>query len=317
MQGVLSGDRIALARAITLIESTLSADRREAKELLAELAPHARSAIRVGITGLPGAGKSTLIDAIGSRLTARGRRVGVLAVDPSSTLSGGSILGDKTRMSRLVADTNAFVRPAPSGGLLGGVTESTPQVITLLEAAGYDVVLIETVGVGQSESAVHAAVDCLCVLTFAGGGDELQAAKRGLLELADVIAVNKADGDGERPARLAAAAIGRALKLFSPVSSAGHTQVVVTSAITGAGLDELWDQIVQRREHMRASGELAERRCKGRLAWMRLLLERRLIENFESQPGITRRRKHLEQQVRTGDLTPEAAVNQLLPHWGG
>ncbi len=310
--GVLAGDRTALGRAITLAESTRPADRGIARDLLARLRPHAGGAVTVGITGVPGAGKSTLIDVLGSRLTASGMRVGVLAVDPTSTVTGGSILGDKTRMARLASDENAFVRPSPSAGMLGGVTASTPQAIAVLAAAGYDVVLVETVGVGQSESAVHAAVDCLCVLMLAGAGDELQAVKRGLLEMADVVAVNKADGDGEAAARLAATEISRALRFFAPASEAGHSPVLTVSALSGTGVDELWDSIVEQRRRIEASGDLARRRARGRLAWMRLLLERRLMERLESEPGMAARRAQLEEAVRTGRTTPEAAVEDLL-----
>ncbi|MXV99076.1 MAG: methylmalonyl Co-A mutase-associated GTPase MeaB [Acidimicrobiaceae bacterium] len=310
--GVLAGDRTSLGRAITLVESTRPDGRRDAQELLAQLLPHAGGAHRVGISGVPGAGKSTLIDSLGTRLTRAGHRVGVLAVDPSSMVTGGSILGDKTRMATLAADENAFIRPSPSAGTLGGVTSTTPHAITVLEAAGYDVVLVETMGVGQSEAAVHASVDCLCVLVLAGAGDELQTVKRGLLELADVLAVNKADGDNEQAARLAAAEFRRALPLLAPTSGEGPPPVMAVSAATGAGVDELWDCIVEHRRTLEASGALAARRARGRLAWMRVLLERRLLEHFEAQPGLAERRAELEHAVEQDQITPEAAVEQLL-----
>ena len=309
---VRAGDRTALGRAITLVESTRPEDRRGAQALLAALLPHAGGAHRVGISGVPGAGKSTLIEALGTRLTRAGHRVGVLAVDPSSMVTGGSILGDKTRMATLAADENAFIRPSPSAGTLGGVTSTTPYAITVLEAAGYDVVLVETMGVGQSEAAVHASVDCLCVLALAGAGDELQAVKRGLLELADVLVVHKADGDNEQVARLAAAEFRRALPLLAPTGEGGPPPVMTVSAVTGAGVDELWDCIVEHRRVLDASGALARRRARGRLAWMRVLLERRLVERFEAQPGLTERRTELEHAVEQGHITPEAAVDQLL-----
>ena len=310
--GVLAGDRTALGRAITLVESTRPDDRRHAQELLSAMLPHAGGAHRVGISGVPGSGKSTLIDTLGLRLTGAGHRVGVLAVDPSSAITGGSILGDKTRMAGLAADENAFIRPSPSAGTLGGVTSTTPNAITVLEAAGYDVVLVETVGVGQSEAAVHASVDCLCVLALAGSGDELQAIKRGLLELADVLAVNKADGGNEQAARLAAAELRRALPLLAPTGEDTPVPVMTVSAATGAGVDELWECIVEHRRLLQSSGGLARRRARGRLAWMQVLLERGLLEQFESQPGLADRRTELEQAVEQGEITPEAAVDQLL-----
>ena len=310
--GVLAGDRTALGRAITLVESTRRDDRGRAQELLSALLPHAGGAQRVGISGVPGSGKSTLIDTLGVRLTGAGHRVGVLAVDPSSAITGGSILGDKTRMAGLAADDNAFIRPSPSAGTLGGVTSTTPNAITVLEAAGYDVVLVETVGVGQSEAAVHASVDCLCVLTLAGAGDELQAVKRGLLELADVLAVNKADGGNEQAARLAAAELRRALPLLAPTRQDGSAPVMTVSAATGAGVDELWECVVEHRRLLEVLGGLARRRARGRLAWMQVLLERGLLERFESRLGVADRRADLEQAVEKGEITPEAAVAQLL-----
>ncbi len=310
--GVLAGDRTALGRAITLVESTRPDDRGRAQELLSELLPHAGGAHRVGVSGVPGAGKSTLIDTLGTRLTGAGHRVGVLAVDPSSTVTGGSILGDKTRMARLAADEGAFIRPSPSAGTLGGVTSTTPNAITVLEAAGYDVVLVETMGVGQSEAAVHASVDCLCVLALAGAGDELQAVKRGLLELADVLAVNKADGAGEQAARLAAAELRRALPLLAPTRTDGPPPVMTVSALTGAGVDGLWDRIVEHRRLLESSGGLARRRAGGRLAWMQVLLERGLLEQFESRPGLQERRAELEQAVERDEITPESAAADLL-----
>ena len=310
--GVLERDRTAVGRAITLVESFRPDDRIKARGLLEKLQPHAGGAHRVGITGVPGAGKSTLIDTLGTHLTGTGHRVGVLAVDPTSVLTGGSILGDKTRMSRLAADENAFIRPSPSTGTLGGVTSATPRVIAVLEAAGYDAVLVETVGVGQSEAAVHASVDCLCVLMLAGAGDELQAVKRGLLELADVIAVNKADGANERAARLTAAEIRRALPLLAPTDESGPSPVLTVSALHGNGVAELWDTIAEHRQLLEASGELARRRSRGRLAWMRVLLEHRIMEQFESQPGVADHRSELEQAVQAGEMTPEAAVDDLL-----
>lgn len=315
--GVLAGDRAALGRALTLVESSQPASRRAAEDLSGRLAPHCGRAHRVALTGVPGAGKSTLIDALGTKLTGEGHRVGVLAVDPTSPRSGGSILGDKTRMNRLANDARAFVRASPSSGTLGGVTRATRQAMTVLEAAGYDVVLVETVGVGQSEATVQSMVDCFCVLMMSGAGDDLQIVKRGVLELADVIAVNKADGDREQAARLTAAEIRRALPLVQPVqpvqsADGWKTPVVVVSALYGVGIDELWDSIARHREALDSSGELSRRRARGRKAAMQELLQQRLLERFESCFQASARRRELEAAVARGETTPEAAVSELL-----
>jgi len=312
--GVLAGDRAALGRALTLVESSQPASRRAAEDLSGRLASHCGRAHRVALTGVPGSGKSTLIDALGTKLTGEGHRVGVLAVDPTSPRSGGSILGDKTRMNRLANDARAFVRASPSSGTLGGVTRTTRQAMTVLEAAGYDVVLVETVGVGQSEATVQAMVDCFCVLMMSGAGDDLQIVKRGVLELADVIAVNKADGDREQAARLTAAEIRRALPLVQPVQSTDgwKTPVVVVSALYGVGIDELWDSIARHREALDSSGELSRRRARGRKAAMQELLQQRLLERFESCFQASARRRELEAAVARGETTPEAAVTELL-----
>ena len=309
--GVAAGDRAALGRALTLVESSRPDNRRAAEHLLARLAPPFGRAHRVALTGVPGAGKSTLIEALGKKLTGEGHRVGVLTVDPTSIRSGGSILGDKTRMNRLANDDAAFIRASPSSGTLGGVTGSTEQAMAVLEAAGYDVVLVETVGVGQSEAAVHAMVDCFCVLMLTGAGDDLQALKRGVLELADVIAVNKADGDRERSCRLTAAELRRALPLLKP-DAARPTPVVVVSALNGVGVDDLWLGITRHTNALEGSGELARRRSRGRRQVMRELLGRRLMERLDAHPAVSDRLRELENAVAKADKTPEAAVTELL-----
>lgn len=310
--GVLANSRVMLGLAITLVESSQPHSRRAAEDLLSRLTTHSGQAHRLAITGVPGSGKSTLIDALGALLTSKGHRVGVLTVDPTSTRSGGSILGDKTRMNRLANDPNAFIRASPSSGTLGGVTNSTYKAISVLEAAGFDVVFVETVGVGQSEAAVHAMVDCFCVVMLSGSGDDLQIVKRGMLELADVIAVNKADGPNERAARLTAMEVRRALPLLRSARAGWSPQVLVTSALRGNGITDLWDSIVNHRESQDGSGELARRRARGRRAVMRSLLHQRLLERFESRPEVSARRRRLEEAVARGETTPDAAVTELL-----
>src|ERR687890_263581 len=256
---VARGDRAALARAITLMESRRADHREAARNLLQELMPRAGKAVRVGITGVPGVGKSTAIDALGTLLTEQGHRVAVLAVDPRSTRTGGAILGDKTRLARLAADPNAFIRPSPSSGTLGGVAAKTRETMLLCEAAGFDVILVETVGVGQSETAVADLTDFFLVLMLPGAGDELQGIKKGILELADLIAVNKADDAGAR-AKAAAAEYKAALHILAPASATWTPPVLTVSGLTGQGLDELWIKVLDHRRRLEATGELAAKR---------------------------------------------------------
>ncbi len=311
VEAIRSGDRVALARAITLIESAKPEDQARASGLLERLLPFSGGAVRVGISGPPGAGKSTLIDQLGLNLIAEGHKVAVLAVDPTSSRSGGSILGDKTRMGRLSAEPSAFIRPSPAGDSLGGVTKTTRETIALVEAAGYDVVLVETVGVGQSETAVANMVDVFVVVAIPGAGDELQGIKRGLLELADVIAVNKADGDNVERANRAAMEYRTGLHILA----AGHTnwnpQVLTLSARDNRGLDELWAKIGERFAALKSSGALEARRAEQAVAWMREIFEQRLLAAFKGGRRAARHVRELEEKVRTGRMTPGAAAHEL------
>jgi len=311
-KGVLAGDRGTLARAITLVESTRADHRAQAQELLVELLPHAGGAHRVGITGVPGVGKSTFIDALGTKLTAAGHRVAVLAVDPSSTRTGGSILGDKTRMARLAVDPAAYIRPSPTSGTLGGVAQATRETIVLVEAAGYDVVLVETVGVGQSEVAVANMTDCSLFLTLARTGDQLQGIKKGVLELADVIAVNKADGDHEQEAKKAARELAGALRLLRPAGALWHPPVLTCSALTGTGLDDVWDQIEKHRATLTEAGELAERRKRQQVDWTWAMVRDHLLTSLRSHPEVRDLTPELERQVREGELTATLAAERIL-----
>jgi LAO/AO transport system kinase len=302
--GIRSGDRAMLARAITLIESKRADHRKAAHRLVQELLPATGQAIRLGITGAPGAGKSTTIDALGSYLTAQGHKVAVLAVDPSSSRSGGSILGDKTRMPHLAADTKAFVRPSPASGTLGGVAAKTRETMLVCEAAGYGVVIVETVGIGQSETAVADMTDFFLVVMLPGAGDELQGLKKGIVELADMVAVNKADGDNIKRAQLAAAEYRGALNILQPQSASWSPPVVTYSALTGNGIADLWDQVL-------ASGELEQRRRAQQVKWMWSMLEERLTARLRGDPSVRAKLRQAEAAVAAGRLTPTLAVEEI------
>jgi LAO/AO transport system kinase len=314
--GIRDGDRATLARAITLIESKRTDHRQTAHLLVQELLPQTGKAIRLGITGAPGAGKSTTIDALGTYLTEKSHKVAVLAVDPSSSRTGGSILGDKTRMSRLAIDPNAFIRPSPSSGTLGGVAAKTRETMLLCEAAGYDVIIIETVGVGQSETAVADMTDFFLVLMVAGAGDELQGIKKGIVELADMIAVNKADGDNTPRARGAASEYKAALHILTPRSPTWYPPVITYSALTGDGIGDLWTNVIDHKDKMTASGELAERRREQQVKWMWTMLEERLTARLRSDPAVRAKVKQAEAAVAIGKLAPTLAVEEIAAMLG-
>jgi LAO/AO transport system kinase len=311
-----AGDRRALARSITLVESTHGERRAEAAALLDAVLPATGAAIRVGITGTPGAGKSTFIDELGTHLTAAGHRVAVLAVDPSSRRSGGSIMGDKTRMERLARDPSAYIRPSPSGGTLGGVARRTREAALLCEAAGFDVIVIETVGVGQSEIAVADMVDCFVLLAAPGGGDELQGIKRGIIELADVVVVNKADGDLAPAARRAVADYGQAVHLLRPKHPGWTVPVVAASALEGTGVDEAWAEVERFRTHLAADGALDRLRAGQAVAWMWDEMRERLLDAFRDDGRVAARLPEVEAAVRDGRLSPTTAARELLAAHG-
>ncbi|WP_019633447.1 methylmalonyl Co-A mutase-associated GTPase MeaB [Actinomadura atramentaria] len=312
--GVRDGSRAWIARAITLVESSRPDHRALAQEMLVELTPHAGGARRVGVTGVPGVGKSTFIDALGTRLTGAGHRVAVLAVDPSSTRTGGSILGDKTRMQRLAADPDAFIRPSPTAGTLGGVAKATREAMVVMEAAGYDVVLVETVGVGQSETTVADMVDSFLFLTLARTGDQLQGIKKGVLELADVIAVNKADGDHAMDARRAARELAGALRLLR--GSGRDVPVLTCSARDETGLAEVWAKLVEHQDRMRDSGELDRRRRAQQVRWTWAMVHDRLLGDLHADPAVRALAPGLEADVAAGTLTPALAAERLLAAFG-
>jgi GTPase len=315
-RGIRTGERAVLARAITLIESKRADHQKAARELVQELLPATGKAVRVGITGMPGVGKSTMIDTLGTQLTGKGHKVAVLTVDPSSRRTGGSILGDKTRMPRLAGDPNAFIRPSPSSGTLGGVAAKTRETMLLAEAAGHDVVLIETVGIGQSEITVADMTDFFLALMLPGAGDELQGLKKGVVELADLIAVNKADGDNVKRANAAVAEYRAALHILSPRSPNWTPPVLACSALTGAGIDELWGQILLHRERLSAAGELAANRRAQQVRWMWAMIEERLTGRLKSDPAVKARLLALEKAVAEGRLSPALAADEVAQAMG-
>jgi LAO/AO transport system kinase len=310
-QRVRAGDRAALGRAITLVESTRGDHRAAAASLLAQLGDGPASTRRVGITGVPGVGKSTFIDALGMKLVEAGHRVGVLAVDPSSVRTGGSILGDKTRMPRLAVESRAFVRPSPTGGTLGGVARATRETMALLEGGGYDVVVVETVGIGQAEVEVANMVDTFLVLALARSGDELQGIKKGVLELADVIAVNKADQGHEGEARSAAAELRQAIHLLQG-DGTWTPPVLTCSALEDRGLDEVWEAVERHRAALQASGELEDRRRRQRVRWMWATAESELLSRLRRARGVRELAAELTGRVERGEMPAGAAADQLL-----
>jgi LAO/AO transport system kinase len=306
-----AGNRASLARAITLIESRRSDHQAAARELVQALLPATGKAIRVGITGSPGVGKSTTIDALGNFLIEGGHQVAVLAVDPSSARTGGSILGDKTRMARLAASEAAYIRPSPSSGTLGGVAAKTREGMLLCEAAGFDAILVETVGIGQSETAVADMTDFFLALMLPGAGDELQGIKKGLVEIADMIAINKADGDNLKRAQQAAADYRSALHILSPRSEHWQPPVVTYSALTGTGIAELWQKILDHRAVMNTSGDFAKRRREQQVKWMWSMLEQRMLARLRADTSTRARVKKIEADVADGRVTPAVAAEQI------
>ena len=306
-----AGNRAGLARAITLIESRRGDHQAAARDLVQALLPDTGHGIRVGITGSPGVGKSTTIDVLGMSLIERGHRVAVLAVDPSSARTGGSILGDKTRMARLAASDSAYIRPSPASGTLGGVAAKTREAMLLCEAAGFDVILVETVGIGQSETAVCDMTDFFLALMLPGAGDELQGIKKGLVELADMIAINKADGDNVKRANLAAGEYRGALHILTPRSEHWHPPVLTYSALTGVGIDTIWQKIIDHRTAMNASGEFDARRRDQQVKWMWSMFEQLTMARLRSDASVRAKVKRIEAEVAAGRISPALAAEQI------
>jgi LAO/AO transport system kinase len=312
VQGVLEGNRRMMSKTITLIESALPAHQALAQAIVDELLPHTGRGVRLGITGVPGVGKSAFIERLGVMLVEKGHRVAVLAVDPSSSRSGGSVLADKTRMERLATEDRAYIRPSPSGGSLGGVARKTREAVLVCEAAGYDIVIIETVGVGQSEITVKSMVDFFLVLMLAGAGDELQGIKKGILELADAIAINKADGDNIEKADAARAEYEKAVHLLRPASPTWVTPVLTCSAVTRAGINDIWEAVLKHHTLYTKTGELEKLRNQQALEWVRALVEETLMRRFYENPDVAKRLPGLLQDVERGAMTPTSAANRLI-----
>ena len=312
IEGVLAGERRMLSKTITLVESSLATHMAAARKIMDALLPHTGKAVRLGITGVPGVGKSTFIESLGMTLVAEGHRVAVLAVDPSSNRSGGSVMADKTRMEKLAVAQNAFIRPSPSGGTLGGVARKTRETMLLCEAAGYDVIIVETVGVGQSESTVASMVDFFLVLMLAGAGDELQGIKKGILELADAIAITKADGDNIEKAKKAAGIYQNALHFLRLASPTWVPPVLVCSAVEKTGIPEIWQTVLDHRNKLANTGELEQKRRKQALDWLWSLIEEGLKNRFKQNPDVKNRLPQLTLDVEKGVIAPTIAAEELL-----
>lgn len=316
-QSVLEGDRVALGQAITLIESQKSTDRQQAGKLLAGLLNHSGNSLRIGITGIPGVGKSTFIEAIGSLITSQGKKLAVLAIDPSSPHSKGSILGDKTRMHKLAANPRAFIRPSATGGYLGGVANKSMETILLCEAAGYDVIIVETVGVGQSEVAVKNMTDVFVLLMLAGAGDELQGIKRGIMEMADILVINKADGDNIKPANLAKKVYENAIHLFTPRISGWLPPVLTCSSLTGDGVESVWQKLNDFQSLLKGEDLFEENRNQQKKLWLEQILATELLQLIKTDKKVKARLTELEKQVITNKITPTQAVDEVMQTFFG
>ncbi len=315
VQGILCGNRRMIAKTITLIESSLKEHQKAAFRVMEKILPHTGKSIRLGVTGVPGVGKSTFIENLGIYLTGQGYKVAVLAVDPSSRRSGGSILGDKTRMEKLSSHENAFIRPSPAGETLGGVAAKTREIMLVCEAAGFDVILVETVGVGQSETSVASMVDFFLVLMIAGAGDELQGIKKGVLEMADGIAINKADGDNLAAVKKAKTDLETALHFIRPESPTWSTPVLTCSSVAEGGTKNVWDMILDHNEKFKATGEFLQRRKHQSLEWMWTLVEDGLRKRFQNNKKINEHIPGISQQVEDEKISPSAAADRLLSYF--
>lgn len=316
VEGIKQNDRALLARAITLIESNAQKHFSLAQEVVTEIMPYTGKSIRIGITGVPGAGKSTFIETFGTMLCEKGHRVAVLAIDPSSSLSHGSILGDKTRMEQLSKHPNAYVRPSPSGGTLGGVARKTRETLLLCEAAGYDIIIVETVGVGQSEVTVRSMVDCFLVLMLTGGGDELQGMKKGIMEMIDVLLINKADGDNKKRAERARAELNRILHMIPSFSEGWDKKAQTVSALTGMGIEECWETVCAFIDYMKETEQFEKRRAEQATNWLHSLLDEQLLARFYEQDRVKEQLSKVEKEVLSGKISATKAALSLVEQFG-